>query len=175
MKARTNFNRAVSQTIVQGVRETSEKQATQITDNYRCGFWHVRNQREASIHRLLELYAQTGTLCFVPPNGTVDVAARSRCELDVTSHNYGRFFRRTSSQLSVAASFGSSSRRSSSSRCQSGTGTSSGEAVRLSQISSTRRRRSAGGNFIIWSRRASGAIAETCLRALMATRPVREV
>ena len=88
----------------------------------------------------------------VPSERVRDIVSRERRELDLPCHCARRravFF--TSSQLRLATSLGSASRSSSSCRCQSGTGTLSGDAAKLAHASSMSWMRSAGGSCSSWS------------------------
>ena len=74
MQACTNLDRSLSQTIVQRIGKSREKQTSQIPDYDGRYFWHLTDKREARAHGLLKLQAETRTLPIVPPNGVGDVA-----------------------------------------------------------------------------------------------------
>src|SRR5207245_8749844 len=109
----------------------------------------TNGKRSRAAYRLEELVAQPDLLLLVPPVRRLDV--RSRGGPEDQDHLELRIRRTTSSHgIPVGASCSrSSSRRSSSVRCASVSGTASGVSHRLSQSSSRRRRRSAGVSFDI--------------------------
>ena len=76
-----------------------------------------------------KLRAEPTTLAFVVVVGVLNIVAGSRGKGDDVSGCQRRRALSSSSEI-VACSVGSASRRPSSSRCQSGTGTSAGEAVK---------------------------------------------
>ena len=139
----SHFDFRLSHSVIERVRKSLKEQPMDVLVNHRSGFRHCLDQSKHRSEGALEFGSQTFSLGIVPEVRLLYVCARSRRERERTAQGFG--FRRrvwTSSQATVACSSGSSSRRSSSAWCQSGTGTLSAEAARLSQIFSTNRRRS---------------------------------
>src|SRR5438094_2642789 len=113
-----------------------------------CGGVHL-DRAQRSPYRVEELVAQPDLLLLVPPVRRLDIRSRGGPE---DQDHLELWIRRTTSShgIPVGASCSrSSSRRSSSVRCASVSGTASGVSHRLSQSSSRRRRRSAGVSFDI--------------------------
>src|SRR5438552_9535745 len=84
--------------------------------------WHGGDQAEGVIEFRLELRPQTGTLCFIPRKSLRDIRRGFGSEFKPIRHDRLRSLSlaRTSSHVSPGPDAGSSSRRSSSSLCQSG-------------------------------------------------------
>ena len=123
-------------------------------------FWHRGDLLQSAIEIEFELCSEAWLPHFIPSKSLRDVCGGIGPELNSGRHYLLRScsLARTSSQLWLGPGTGSSSRRSSSALCQSGIGTSSGVAARLSQISSTSLRRSEAGSRRISSRRVLGVM-----------------
>src|SRR5881394_4438897 len=116
--------------------------------------WHLTHPTERAVQLSVKLKAETWPLFLIPRKSLRDIRRGFGSELQTVLHDRLRSFARTCSHVSPGPGAGSSKRRSSSSLCQSGMGTFSGVAARLSQISSTSLRRSLGGSCRISSRNA---------------------
>jgi hypothetical protein len=113
----------------------------------------VADESDHPAHLQQELRPEARARCLVVRVRLHHVVLGQRREANRPAHRRPRRAAAwTSSHVRVGCSPGSARRSSSSSRCQSGTGTSAGEAARLSQMSSTSRSRWSGGRRRISSR-----------------------
>ena len=120
--------------------------AAHVSVRNRPHFWHRYEQFQHAPQFSLKVDAEASPLPIVPPGDRFDLACGSRREPYNPCTAGQRRRALSSSTEMVASSLGSARRRSNSSRCQSGTGSSLTDAARLFQISSTRRRRSSEGS-----------------------------
>src|SRR5947209_4716091 len=136
------------QDVIDGERKPTNQGATQCAVHETPRRRHVANKAEGAVELRLELLAQPRTFSFVPRKSLRDIRRGFRPELEPIRHGRLRScsLPRTSSQVSPGPGAGLSRRRSSSSLCQSGTGTSSGVTARLSQMSSSNLSRSSAGS-----------------------------
>ena len=135
--------------IEDGVGEPSNERSPSVSVYDRIACWVRPDRAQCSSHRLEELVAEPSSLAFVPPIRRLDIRGGGRPKDQV--HSGLRIRRTTSSHgIPVGPSWSkSSSRRSSSARWASVSGTASGVSQRLSQSSSTSWSRSAGVSFEI--------------------------
>src|SRR2546426_10740998 len=165
MQDGTNLNEISCHTVVHTEWEAADQGATQCPMDEAVCERHVGDIGECSSQLDLQLASQPCPLLLIPRKSLRDIRRGFRPELYSVFHDrLSRSLPRTCSQFSPGPGAGLSSRRSSSSLCQSGTGTFSGVAARLSQISSTSLRRSLGGSCRISSRKALllGAMIQSC-------------
>lgn len=158
----TYLDQVRTENVVDGKREAAQRGTTKIPVPDSPVRWHGGDQVEHPVELPFELGAEAGPLRLIPRKSLRDVRGGFGSEHYPIGHDRlrSRSLARTSSQLNPGPGSGWSSRRSNSSLCQSGTGTSSG--LRLSQISSRSSRRSSGGSRRISSRSALGVMGEMC-------------
>src|SRR5436309_10130876 len=122
---------------------------------------HPGDVAERAVEFALELSSEPVSTRFIPRKSLRDIRRGFRGEFQPILHGFlSRSFARTSSHVSLGPGAGLSSRRSSSALCQSGIGTSSGVAARLSQISSSNFSRSVTGSCRISSRSPLGVMTQ---------------
>jgi hypothetical protein len=131
--------------IVGGVREASQKDAPKVTVRHWPHLGHRDQEIKDAPQFNLKFCSESSALRFVPLTRVRNVLGGTRCKPECGSAQTPRRRALSSSMLIVACSVGSARRASSSLRCHCGTGTSATDAVRLSQISPTSRKRSAAG------------------------------
>ena len=125
------------QAIINGRRKAVKEYSPQALIHSRTDFRHLLEHLHDGIHIREELVAEPASRTRVPCIRFVYIILGQTGELNSPSHGADRRTPAlTSSQVRVPISVGSARRSSRSSRCQSGTGTLSGEAARLSQASS---------------------------------------
>ena len=157
VQARAHFDDIGPQPIVDHVGEPARDDPAEIAMREWPQFRRQHKQIENAPEFITKRRTEPGTLAFVVAVDLLNIIARARRERENVPGRQRRRALSSSAEI-VACSVGSARRRSSSSRCQSGTGTSAADAVRLSQMSSTSRRRSAAGRWRISSRRAGRVI-----------------
>ncbi len=154
MQDGTNLNEISCHTVVHTEWEAADQGTTQRPMDEAACERHVGDIGECSSQLGLQLASQPCPLLLIPRKSLRDIRRGFRPELYSVFHDrLSRSLPRTCSQFSPGPGAGLPSRRSSSSLCQSGIGTLSGVAARLSQISSTSLRRSLGGSCRISSRK----------------------
>jgi len=159
MQNTTNLNKLSRHAVVDSEGEPPHQGATQCPVYGATGRRHTGDVPEGAVEFALELRTKTRTALFIPRKSLRDIRRGFRPEFQPIRHGFlGRSFARTWSQVSPGPGVGLSSRRSSSALCQSGTGTSSGVAARLSQISSSNFSRSGAGSCRISSRSPLGVM-----------------
>ena len=139
VNARADLNRADGwkQAIVDGIGKSVQQDSSQAPIDSRTDFRHLHEHLHDGIHIREELLAEAASRTRIPCVRLVYIILGQAGELNRPCHGADRRTRAlTSSQVCVPISVGSARRSSRSSRCQSGTGTLSGDAARLSQASS---------------------------------------
>src|SRR5258708_7754662 len=160
VQARSNSDARSRDAIVERVGESSNRKPPDISMHNVPKFGQESQELNGLVDGLLELSAKPRPLRLVPFERVSNVSLRAQPEGRAPRHPFLLLrLALTSSQAMSASSEGSASRRSSSSRCQSGIGTSA--PARLSRISSSNRRRSAGGSRRISSRSAAAVLGST--------------
>src|SRR3989442_15700120 len=151
-----------AQEVVDRERKSTNQRAAQCPVHDATSSWHRGDQLQSAVELRFELPAEPGTLRFIPRKSLCDIRRGFESEFKPIRHDRLRSLSlaRTSSHDSPGPGAGSSSRRSSSSLCQSGTGTSSG--LKLSHRSSSSLRRSSTGSRRTSSRRALGVMEVIC-------------
>src|SRR2546427_7934472 len=153
-----------AQDVVDSERKSANQRAAQCPVHDAPCTWHSGDQLQSPVELRFELPPEPRTLRFVPRKSLCNICRGFDSEFKPIRHDCLRSLSlaRSSSHDSPGPGAGSSSRRSSSSLCQSGTGTSSG--VKLSQRSSSSLRRSSTGSRRISSRRALGVMQLNLLK-----------
>ena len=146
--------------IVHREGKSLKESAPQLAMHRSSSFGHGGNLLQSAIEIALKLLSESYLPGLIPSKSLRNVCGGIRPELKAACHYLlsSCSLARTSSQLRLGPGAGLSNRRSNSALCQSGIGTSSGEAARLSQISSTSFRRSEAGSLRISSRSDLGVI-----------------
>ena len=139
MNARANFDRADGwkQAIVDGIGKSVQQDPPQPLRDRRADFRHLLEHVHDGIHIREEFLAEAASRTRVPDVRFVYIILGQPGELNGPGHGADRRTRAlTSSHVCTPISVGSARRSSRSSRCQSDTGTVSGDAARLSHASS---------------------------------------
>src|SRR6266487_6073019 len=132
----TDLDEVSLNAVIDGKWEPAHQGATKGPVHRAAGQRHPGYVAERAIEFAFELRSEPGPTRFIPRKSLRDIRRGFRPEYQPIRHSFFlRSFARTSSHVSPGPGAGLSSRRSSSALCQSGTGTSSGVAARLSQIS----------------------------------------
>ena len=160
VQAGTNLDHVLCQPIVDRVGKPARQHSTQIAVRDRTHLRHGDEEVEHSPKFVLKLDTEADSFALIPATGVFNIPGGTRREREAAPGGAQRRRALSSSAEIVARSVESADRRSNSSRCQSGTGRSVIEVARLSQISPTRRKRSAAGRSRISLRRAGRVISE---------------
>ncbi len=164
-RAHLNGRRRGEQPIVHGIRKLIEEAAPQGAMHDRAGLGMLLDHLQDSLDIREEVLAQPGPRRGIPRVRIRHIVSSECRELDSPDHDPPRrTLRLTSSHVRSPTSLTSASRSSSNSRCQSGTGTLSGDATKLAHASSISRIRSSGGSCSTWSRIGGDAIRRKLLR-----------
>ena len=125
------------QAIVDGIGKSVQQHSSQALIHSRTDLRRLLEHLHDRIHIRDELLTKAASRTRIPCVRLVYIILGQAGELNRPRHGADRRTRAlTSSQVRVPISVGSASRSSRSSRCQSGTGTLSGDAAKLSQASS---------------------------------------
>ena len=164
-RAHLNGRRRGEQPIVHGIRKLIEEAAPQGAMHDRAGLGMLLDHLQDSLDIREEVLAQPGPRRGIPRVRIRHIVSSECRELDSPDHDPPRCaLRLTSSHVRSPTSLTSASLSSSNSRCQSGTGTLSGDAAKLAHASSISRIRSSGGSCSTWSRIGGDAIRMKLLR-----------
>src|SRR6266704_7218295 len=150
----TDLDEVSRNAVIDGKGDPAHQGASKRPVHGPAGQRHPRDETERAVEFVFELSPEPFPARFIPRKSLRDIRRGFRAEFQPILHGFlSRSFARTSSHVSRGPGAGLSSRRSSSALCQSGIGTSSGVAARLSQISSSNFNRSVAGSCRISSRK----------------------
>ncbi len=137
MQNGTDLDEVSRNAVIDGKGEPAHQGATKPPVHGPASQRHPGDVAERAVEFALELSSEPVPARFILRKSLRDIRRGFWGEFQPILHGFlSRSFARTSSHVSLGPGAGLSSRRSSSALCQSGIGTSSGVAARLSQISS---------------------------------------